>query len=294
MNINDIKTVVVRGGHRGLLQVRKHSPKILTAAGIVGGVTASVMGAKATLKAQPIVEDAKIELQLVRENKDDLTEREYAKLLTVAYTGSGLKLLKVYGPALSVGALSITSIVTAQGIMQQREAALTAAYVAVEKGFNEYRKRVEEALGEAKERELRYGVQTVKEERDPETDALVQTAITDPAAISVYARYFDDQTPRWVRNAEYNRMFLQSQQTYFNDMLRARGHVFLNEVYDALGFERTKQGAVVGWVMNGDGDNFIDFGIFDPKRQAAREFINGNEYSVLLDFNVDGVIYDKI
>lgn len=294
MSINNIKTAVVRHGHRGLLQVKKYSPQLLTAAGIVGGVTAGVMGAKATLKAQPYVIATKQELELVRENKSELDRGEYNKMLAYTYAASSVQMARIYGPTISVATLSIASIIGAQGIMQKREAALTAAYVAVEKGFNEYRKRVEAALGETAERELRYGVQTVTEERDPETDAIIKTAITDPNAISVYARYFDDQTPRWRRNAEYNRTFLQAQQSFFNDLLRAQGHVFLNEVYDALGFERTQAGQVVGWVLNGDGDNFIDFGIFDPKRQAAREFINGNEYSVLLDFNVDGLVYDKI
>jgi hypothetical protein len=70
--------------------------------------------------------------------------------------------------------------------------------------------------------------------------------------------------------------------------------VFLNEIHDMLGLERTKAGAVVGWVMGGDGDERIDFGVFKANEYMGQEFVNGNERSILLDFNVDGVIYDKI
>jgi hypothetical protein len=97
--------------------------------------------------------------------------------------------------------------------------------------------------------------------------------------------------PNWQKNSEHNKLFLKCQQSYANDMLQARGHVFLNEVYSWLGLEHSKAGAVVGWVINSDGDNFVDFGIFDP---GNSRFVNGQERSILLDFNVDGVIYDKI
>jgi hypothetical protein len=63
-----------------------------------------------------------------------------------------------------------------------------------------------------------------------------------------------------------------------------------------LGIDRSKAGSVVGWVITkeGTGDNFIDFGVFDGDNPRARDFVNGREGSILLDFNVDGVIYDKI
>jgi hypothetical protein len=85
--------------------------------------------------------------------------------------------------------------------------------------------------------------------------------------------------------------FLIGMQNHFNDMLRINHNVFLNEIYDALGFERTPIGALVGWTDDGDGDGFVDFGLFT--NENAR-FVNRLEPVVLLDFNVDGVIYDKI
>lgn len=114
---------------------------------------------------------------------------------------------------------------------------------------------------------------------------------------SEYARFFDEASPNWTDNAEYNLMFLSQKQQYLNDLLKSRGHVFLNDVYDELGIPRTKAGAVLGWVYdekNPNGDNFIDFGIFNINNERCRNFVNGYEKTILLDFNVDGNIFDRL
>ena len=112
--------------------------------------------------------------------------------------------------------------------------------------------------------------------------------------ISQYARFFDEGCIGWTKNAEYNKMYLLQQQSYANDMQRARGHLFLNDVYDLLGMPRSKAGQVVGWIYdeaNPMGDNFVDFGL---QLERNANFINGYERCVLLDFNVDGNILDRI
>ena len=69
--------------------------------------------------------------------------------------------------------------------------------------------------------------------------------------------------------------------------------LFLNEVYDMIGFEHTPEGAVAGWVKD-NGDGFVSFGLDDVNNESARRFVNGEDNVVLLDFNVDGIIFDKI
>jgi hypothetical protein len=118
--------------------------------------------------------------------------------------------------------------------------------------------------------------------------------VADPNHHSIYACWFDEANRSWSKNPEYNNIFLQCQQNYANDMLHAQGHLFLNEVYDMLGVTRSEAGALVGWVMSKDGDNFVDFGIFEPNNPRARAFVNRDERSILLDFNVDGIIFNLI
>ena len=178
--------------------------------------------------------------------------------------------------------------------MSRRNAALTAAYAALEKGFDQYRARVIEKYGEEEDRDFRYGTEQVTIV-DPDTGKKktelewVQTILRFMLGSSIHSR-------NWQKEPEYNMIFLKCQQNWANDLLLSRGHVFLNEVYDMLGIQRSKAGAVVGWVLskNGETDNFVNFGVFEGKEQVARDFVNGREGAILLDFNVDGVIYDKL
>ena len=90
-------------------------------------------------------------------------------------------------------------------------------------------------------------------------------------------------------------MFLRAQENYANDKRRRYGHVFLNEVYELLGIPHSQAGAVVGWVRDSEvGDGYISFGIYDYTDANARQFVNGYESAILLDFNVDGTIWDLI
>ena len=92
----------------------------------------------------------------------------------------------------------------------------------------------------------------------------------------------------------YTRMVLNAEQNYCNDILRIRKWLTLNEVYKRLGLEPTKAGTVVGWIMednNKEGDNFIEFKVTQTYRQNE---VGNFEEVLLVDFNVDGYIYDRI
>lgn len=280
------------------MKVRKYSPEILTTVGVVGVVTSTVMACRATLKVEDILDtlDARKEdLRKVNEHAEKNPEFEQAHRATNAaiHIKAGLDLAKLYGPSITVGLASIACLLGAHGIMRKRNAALAVAYNSVEKTFAEYRRRVEEKIGKDEERDLRYGVdETTVENEDGEKE----TKYTfDNNAFSRYARLFDETNPHWKKDPYLNQMFLKSQQNYANDLLRSRGHVFLNEVYDMLGIEHSRSGAVTGWIYkDGHGDDFIDFGIYDMTREGVRDFMEGHEAAVILDFNVQGSIWDRI
>ena len=201
-------------------------------------------------------------------------------------------------PVVGFGVLSVTCFLSAHGIMKSRNAALVAAYKVLEFSYDEYRARVRDAYGEEFDetatRTISVAGQTSTSEHDEESKELRITTHDALSEYSVYARFFDETNSQFQQNPEYNLLFLKSQQSYMNDLLRSRGHVFLNEVYDALGIERSSAGQVVGWVLNDGGDNYIDFGIYRFESPEARAFVNGSENAILLDFNVDGIVYDKI
>ena len=301
MNVGTIKTLVGKRMGRSLLVIQKHTPTILTATGIVGVVATTILASKATLKLEPIIDEMDEAVSVAKnvrvEAPEKYSERDYTKDLTRAYTTAVVKVGKLYAPAISLGVLSISCLISSHGIMQKRNVALAAAYKTVEEGFSAYRQRVIEEFGEEKDQEIRIeSMKTLKvEEKDPKTGKTTTSNVFDPNRVSDYARFFDESNPNWRRaDDQLNFFFVKQAQTYMNNLLQARGHVFLNEAYDALGIPRSQAGAVVGWVISKDGDNFVDFGIYDSASEKARQFVNGQERSLLLDFNVDGVIYDKI
>lgn len=306
MNINLPEKATRIAGRSGLL-LKKHSPEILLAAGIVGGITAAVMAAKAHKHAEKTLKDERLDLNMFNDAakyinpKDEAEVADYRKAMVQVYTKYGLGLAKVYGPSVALGIASITALVGSHGIMQRRSASLMAAYALLQEGFDGYRKRVAEVVGEEKERELKLGITEEEVEREVLNEKtgrkkkVKENVKVAPGMPSIYSRFFDETSVDFKRDPLMNLTYLKARQAYANDEFRIRGHMFLNEVYDLLGLPRSSAGTMVGWIYDEkspQGDNFIDFGLYDA--QYNSQFINGYEEVALLDFNVDGVIYDLI
>lgn len=301
---------ITRTLNRVGLKLKKHSPEILVVTGVVGTVASAVMACKATTKIDEVLAETKENVDKTKDYvekkgfSEKYTEEDYKKDLTIFYAKGGLELVKLYAPSVALGALSITAILSGHNVLRKRNVALAAAYATVEKGFKEYRGRVVERFGEELDRELKYNIkakeveETTVDEKTGEEKVTKKTVnVADPNNYSTYARFFDDGCTGWTKDPEYNLMFLKNQQRYANDLLKSRGHLFLNEVYDMLGIPRTKAGQVVGWIYDEEypnGDNFVDFGIYDLYNEKARDFVNGYERTILLDFNVDGDIMNLI
>lgn len=289
--------------------VKKHSPEILAGVGVVGVVASTVLACKATMKVSDILDDAKEQIDKVNNVKNDpkfaevYSPEDAKKDLSIVYVQKGVEIVKVYLPAFALGTVSIGCLLSSNNILRKRNAALGAAYATLDKSYKTYRNRVVERFGEEVEKEIRYNIKaeeiehTTIDEDGNEVVTKEEVKTMDPNLYSDYARFFDESNVNWNRNPEYNLMFLKSQQQYANDLLKSRGRLFLNEVYDMLGMERSKAGQVVGWVydpINPIGDNFVDFGIYDMTKERVRAFVNGYEPNILLDFNVDGNVWDAM
>ena len=233
----------------------------------------------------------------------EYTKDDGKKDLAIVYVQTTVKFVKLYAPAVILGSLSIACLLTSHNILRKRNVALAAAYATIDRGFKEYRNRVIERFGEDVDHELKYNVtskkfeEVVVDEKGKEKKVTKTVNIADPNLHSDYARFFDEGSAYWEKDAEYNLTFLRAQQQYANDKLRANGHLFLNEVYDMLDIKKTKAGQIVGWIYddkNPIGDNYVDFGMYVTDREKTRDFVNGYERVILLDFNVDGDILDRM
>jgi hypothetical protein len=268
---------------RTILVSQKSSPKVLFAVGIVGFGATVVLACRGTLKLESILDGHEENIQKVDPNSSKDKARVY--LTTVGDLG------KAYGPAIICGAVAIGALAGSHNILNKRNAALAAAYGTIERAYSEYRERVRAELGEKRELELYRNVQQVEEKDDKGKVTKVKQIMADG---SPYSFFFDEFNRNYESTPEYNFTYLKLQQQYANHQLQARGHLFLNDVLRALGFEDTKAGAVTGWVK-GQGDDFVDFGIFqDDMSERLLDFMTGREKGIWLSFNVDGVIYDKI
>ena len=297
---------------RTKLLLAKHSPEILMVGGIVSVLAGTVLASRATLKAPKVIKEAQILLGAIdqvaeTEGEKDPLEVKKAKLFVGAEYG--LELARLYAPSAMCTAAGIGMLVGSNRILNRRNAALLGAYKAVDEAFKRYRGRVREELGEEVDTYFRFkkkkeGLQILDAKKKKVDWDEVETADLPGELIdeeehslgmpSPYAIFFDKDSPQWRTDGTFNEFFLKAQQNHANDRLALIGHVFLNEVYDMIGVERSKEGAIVGWVKD-HGDSFIDFDIYNPYNTpfSGPEGVATQE-SLLLDFNVDGVIYDII
>lgn len=318
MKKTELMTTVSSSFNKMGFKLKKHSPEILVVAGVIGTIASTVMACKATTKVSDILEKAKEDINSIHdcaaneEFVEEYTPEDVKKDLTIVYVQTGIKLAKLYAPAVALGALSLSGILASNNILRKRNVALAAAYATVDKGFKEYRNHVVERFGEEVDRELKHGIKAKKIEKvvvgeDGKKKKVKETiSVVERDTLSDYSFFFEESNPYWEKDGNYNRMFLLAQQQYANDKLRANGYLFLNDVLDTLGIPRTKAGQIVGWVYNPDnpnGDNYVDFGIYETYRRDEEAFVKDKamrerfgkeiyERVVLLDFNVDGNILD--
>lgn len=304
--------------NKASFQLKKHSPEILVVAGVIGTVASAVLACRATTKVGAILDETRDTLDTIHEgmetgavNGNEYTLEDGKKDTTLVYVQTGLKFAKLYAPAVMLGTLSVASILASNNILRKRNVALGAAFTAVSNDFKAYRNRVIDRFGEQVDRELKHNLKAKKfevTETDPETGKEKKVKkdgyVVDPSDVSGYARFFEQYTkdedgnsivnPHWENNNEYNIMFINAQERYANDLLKAKKRLFLNEVYEMLGLPRTKAGQIVGWVydpVNPKGDNFVDFGLKGDSLSYS-DYLNGYDPAILLDFNVDGNIWE--
>ena len=107
MKLN-IPSNVTRSLHKVGFTLKKYSPEILAAVGVVGTVTSTVMACKATTKVGDILDSHKDlvdAIHIVSENPDmaeevgkTYSEEDSKKDSAIAYVQTGLKLVELYAP----------------------------------------------------------------------------------------------------------------------------------------------------------------------------------------------------
>lgn len=295
MNIAGIKQGVTRALARGVAITKYYAPEILTGTGIVGGIVATVLVARATLKLEERIDEGEDRINYVKAEVEagNATQRD----LWLAYVRSGTEVAKLYVGPVTLYAASTVCILAGHGIMRRRVTTAVAAFGVLEQAFEQYRERVREEIGEEKEKDLYMGVQTIQVKEGGKT---VTKKVIDPDGISIYARIFNrTNSTQWDQDFDYNVVFLKAQERFANQKLHADGFLVLNDLYDALGFKKSSEGALVGWIdgegdVGADGHTIVSFDMDNMENIRRGAYLDGDEGAFFLDFNVQGPIYHRI
>lgn len=316
MNKTELMNSITRKIYKTKISLEKHSPEILLITGVVGVVASSVLLCKATIKATETIDEARSSLDKINDAHDKgsttigkkYTEDDYKNDMKITYAQTGVKLAKLYAIPVGIGTISIAAILGSHNIIHKRNVALATSYTALFNDYKGYRSRVVAKFGEELDRQLKYNL-TDKEIEETTTDEngnevtnkkviQVMNDPVDPSVYSPFARFFDDSCAGWDPNPQYSLMFLRQQQDWANEVLKTRGYLTINEVYEMLGIPKCGGvGQIHGWVYdekNPIGDNYVDFGIYTIHIEKNRDFVNGYEPFILLDFNHDGDISQYI
>lgn len=294
---------------------KKYAPELLLGTGIIGVVGSTVLACKATLKVEEVLDEYETQKDKIEWGKERHEDGEINYPAEVAKRDSqvlkvqtSMEFVKLYGPSVTLMGVSIGCILASYRIMNKRNVALMAAYKVMEEAFTTYRQRVINEMGEEKDAHFMYGTDTVYEEiteiDENGKKKKVQKSkeeLIPGAKLSGFARMFEaempDQIGGWVGSTawssihDYNVSFLNAKEQYFNDKLVAKGVVTVNEVYEELGFAPTEAGMICGWKYKAaNGDGYISF---RPRGIDGNWIMGKDGDAIVLDFNIDGVIFDQ-
>jgi len=293
--------------------LKKYSPEIFLGLGVVGVIGSTVLACKATLKADTILDEYEENLDKIEESVElrktgEIKDADYSKedekedRRSLAFATAG-KFIRLYGSSFTLMTVSVGCILGSYQIMKKRNVALMAAYKLIEEAFSNYRKRVVHELGENADTRFYYGVQVDDDaptKKYTDEDGTEHDLVIANHNLSGFARFFEEEKPdqiggwngstQWSKAHEYNLDFLKAKEDHFNAMLLSKGFVTINDVYSELGFMPTEAGMVCGWRYKSDrGDGYVSF---RPRGIDGNWTYGKNGESIILDFNIDGVIFD--
>lgn len=303
MSLKTLAHAASRGVSRQVFTVKQHSPVLLFGVGAIGFVSTCILSVRATLNLSDVLEEGENLLKAAeKQEKDPDYDTEVAKKAGISIRlQTAAKIAKHYALPAAVGVASIAALTGSHIILTKRNTGLVAAYATLDSMYKQYRARVVEDQGTEKDREYRFGV-VEKAIVDPETGAVEMARGIDADAVrkngdSDYARMFDKYHEHWEPSYKQNIFYLNSVIQWLEMRLQHNGFVFLNEMYEYMGYEPTEAGTQVGWVKDAhlvkEGDGYISFGL-EKNTENAVQFMNGTRHDVILDPNVDGVIVHKL
>lgn len=324
MNVK-IPAGVSRAATKCLLGLKKASPEIALAAGLVGTIATTVFACKQTTKLDGVLRPRKADIDMIHKQFDDkefrerhnYTEKAKKKDIARVYLRVTWDMTKLYGPVLLAEAASLGLVLLSHGQLKARNASLSVALSSLTAAFNEYRNRVRAELGDEADQRFRYGLKNVqvavKDDDGNETGEVQEVQTAELSKQDLYCRVFDkynsvmvqrpkiertdDGTPihdengnyLYVQDVEADLYLLHQREDMWTRIIQTRKNhtVYFNEVLADLGFDTVDYGQDVGWYGK---DTIMNFRAKEVKRADS----SGRLYTtIVLDFNCDGCVREE-
>lgn len=303
MDIKSICDVVSNGSKAAVLKAKKYSPEIFTGAAILFGVGTVVATWFAARKTDKALEEPKKIIATAKSMTIDATytEADQKHDILLGYKKGAIEIVKLYGPVVLMGASSIACLLNSHRILSNRNAGLIAVNGILTKEFREYRDKVIEKYGKEEDYKLRFGdkmelvEETIQDEDGKETTVVKERAKPGYDRNS-FARCFDEASNSWKKDTLHNIDMLKRLQSQLNDELKAKRILTLNDVYELLGYRKTRAGFQYGWVYDPKNEHrtYVDFGLpFEDKEWVHQKVCEGQR-NFWLDFNCSEIVWDKL
>ena len=289
---------LMRLGKPGM-KAAKYLPELAMGIGAGLVVVAGVKCCKDTLDLEDVIDEARYEIEEAKANDAN------GRMMTIVYLKAGGRFIRLYGADIGTGLFGLAMMFYGFGVESGRLMDTIAAYKVLEGANKHLKGGVIDKYGKDAYEEIMYGMkredvelEEIDEDGEVKTRKLKKTKVyPEDEGYSDLAVFFGPGNPLHTKNAAFNLMRLREIENYMTNRLRIEKHLFLNDVLEAIGEKHTPEGAIKGWIYGDGGDDFVSFGIDwedAEKKPAVRRFLNGIEHTVWLDFNVDGIIWDKI
>ncbi len=269
---------------RQVLRTRIHAPQILFVTGLGAVVGGAVLACKATLEVEDVLVDHnKNMLDVSRLKNPEVSYERERRIVTLHTTG---RLMKLYAPATVTMGVGVVCLTRSHQLLVQRNTALTAAYVGLQRFLEGYRGRVREEIGEDREKAVYYASTPVELVEDTKKGPKVVYG-SAPTGSSPYSCVIDESKRGIFQDTlAFNKNYVAIQQQLLTDKLRSQGYLFLNDVYTRFDVSHTFTGQICGWfVGHPDSDDFVDISVTP---------LHDGRGSIMLDFNVGGNVAEML
>lgn len=286
--------------------IAKNAPLGLTVAGVLGLGATAYLSFKSAKRFEEITTDledkreseayqADIREVVTAEGVDSLNEEErdyWDENKDVDFTVKRSVIIRnvagAFAAPVITGTVSICAITLSYMMMNNRVKGLASALATASAESYYYHKKYENQYGEEEAKRFYTPTTETDESTRDEDNKQVKVVTKDKGAGDLYGEWFDKSDNYVADDHTYNKAFITSVEEKMANKLFRNGYLVLNDLKDALGFERDRSGAVVGWTA---GDTWL----LDVKTvMVANEETGEREPQIYIHWPAPKYIYDNI